>query len=373
MVKKSLAPNAAAYSFVRKLPANTAAHFLKKYEAKAKYFSRRSVKQVLLLGSILTILFVLGLVILWQWALSPPPSVSSPKYFSISPGESASHITDQLQQNGHIRSSLAARIYLRLRGLDSRIKPGGYPLSAGLDTPQVMQVLTSGPKDIWGTLPEGWRREQIAARLADTFSDIDPGHFLEATATLEGQLFPDTYLFPQGLTSSTAISLLTANFAKKSGLNPLGLYSISINSQAPTLSSSEVIILASLLEREAAGITDLPVIAGILLKRLQANWPLQVDASVQYARDTTTCRSSPFSCRYWDPLTDTDLASAYNTYLHPGLPPGPIANPGLAAIEATLHPTTSPYWFYLHAPDGTVHYGATLSEHQSNIDKYLTP
>jgi UPF0755 protein len=280
-------------------------------------------------------------------------------YFSIAQGESGASIINRLASLDLIRHSLVARAYLRLRKLDARIKPGGYTLTPALSTPQILNTLTSGPKDIWVTLPEGWRREQIAARLSETFTHFDARLFIDRTATLEGRLFPDTYLLPQDLTVDQAITYLTANFTKKTKLSLAD----------PTLPTT--LIVASLLEREAAGTADLPLIAGIILKRLSANWPLQIDATVQYARDTTQCRATPLTCRYWEPLTDTSVVSLYNTYLHPGLPPAPISNPGAAAIQAVLKPQTSPYWYYLHSPDGTVHFGESLADHQANIDKYL--
>ena len=332
------------------------------------------MRQVLVLCLAVLVVF-LGLASFAWWSseLKPVSLVSSPQvYFSVSQGENASQIAARLQQAGLIRSPLVARLYLRLNHLDARIKPGGYTLSAGLTTPQVIATLTVGPKDTWTTLPEGWRKEQIAARLSAGFTLFDPQRFVELTATLEGRLFPDTYLLPQGLTADQAVAQFLANFKKKTGLEPDQSYELTLDSTTTRLTGLEVVTLASLVEREAKNSSDRPVIAGILIKRLAADWPLQVDATVQYARDSATFKFQISNFKFWDPVSDTKYPSAYNTYLHPGLPPGPVANPGLSAITAVLHPQATPYWYYLHSPDGQAHYAASLPEHNRNIDKYLS-
>lgn len=139
--------------------------------------------------------------------------------------------------------------------------------------------------------------------------------------------------------------------------------------------SEEVLILASIVEREVKFNNDRPIVAGILLKRLEKNWPLQADATVQYAIASAKCKGKSAKCGNWWPknLTREDLKikSPYNTYLYPGLPPGPICNPGLAAIEAVLNPVGSEYWFYLSDEEGKMHYAKTAEEHEENISKYL--
>jgi len=300
--------------------------------------------------------FILGLYLLRP--VSPTPAKIS---FVITKDESATSVIRKLKAQKLIRSSLVAKIYLRLSAWEKFIQPGGYVLSPSLSTPELLRQLKVGPKDIWVTLPEGWRREQIAARMAESLSgpnsNFDSEKFMTLTASLEGQLFPDTYLISQTISAPEAISILTSNFTRKSGLDLAQKYSL--------------LIVASLVEREANQDQDRPLIAGILLKRLEAGWPLQVDASVQYASDTIRCRNQLLTCDWWQPVADTRIPSVYNTYLSPGLPPSPIANPGLAAITAVLTPQISPYWYYLTDPDGVTHYAESLSEHNSNIDKYL--
>ncbi len=260
----------------------------------------------------------------WTRELSPlDPASDLHRSFIITPAQSASAVSQALFEQKFIRSAQVAKIYFVFSGLDKKIKAGTYLLSPGSDLKNLLTSLTAGPRDIWVTIPEGWRREQIAARLASNLENFDTAGFLSLTATLEGRLFPDTYLIPTYSTPADIVDIMTATFNRKVG--PI---------------DDSTLVLASLVERETKTTADRPVVAGILLKRLKSNWPLQVDV-------------------------------AKDTYLHIGLPDAPIANPGLAAIEAVRRPQTTPYWFYLHAPDGTSHYATTIEEHNLNIDKYL--
>lgn len=300
----------------------------------------------------------------WWWSqqILPPDAASTNKVaFVVAKNQTAGQIIEQLSSKGLIRSPLAARIFSRVSGLGRKLQAGSFVLTPQLSLAEVFQVLTGPPADVWVTIPEGWRREQIAARMQTVLSQLEPqfvsSDFLTATATLEGQLFPDTYLIPISATTDQVVSIMTTNFAAKAQLN--------------LPADRQILILASLVEREANSDSDRPTVAGILWKRFKAGWPLQVDAAVQYGQDTANCRARPTECKYWLPVTDTHFPSAFNTYIHPGLPPSAIANPGLASIQAAKNPAATPYWFYLHAADGSVYYARTIGEHNSNIDKYL--
>lgn len=302
--------------------------------------------------SLSLIIFVTLSLVFWYWWGTKPVSSSTTKVsFVVAKDETGNSIIQRLHQASLIKSEAVSKIYLRLNDLSTRLKPGGYVLTPNLSTAQVFTVLTSGPKDVWVTIPEGWRREQIADRIQTIIPNFNAKEFMQLTQRLEGQLFPDTYLIPTQAAPSDVVKILQANFSKKSGLNP----------DLPQ--DREILILASLIEREAKADPDRQLIAGILTKRLEANWPLQVDASVQYAAN----RADP----WWQPISDTKYPSLYNTYLYPGLPPGPICNPGLASITAARTPQTSPYWYYLTGTDGVTRYARDLAEHNSNIDKYL--
>lgn len=301
---------------------------------------------------ILSLAIFIGIYYWWSGELRPvQPGSDQGITITVTPNQTAARTIRQLADNGLIKSSLAAKLYLQFSGLDQKIRPGTYSLSPALNLPAIFEVLTSGPKDIRVTIPEGWRREQVAARLSSALPSFDSQEFLLLTATLEGQLFPDTYLIPPTASTSEITDILLANFAKKSGL---GLPA-----------QQDILILASLVEREAKADPDRAIIAGIFQKRLAAGWPLQVDASAQYALGT--------SRDWWPKNIDTKYPSPYNTYLQPGLPPSPIASPGLASIQAVLSPADSPYWYYLTGNDGRTYYARNLAEHNLNIDKYLIP
>ena len=282
--------------------------------------------------------------------------------FSISPKESASSIISRLKSQNLIRSEVALKVYLRLNNLTQKLKPGGYEISRDLTPERIIDQLIKGPKDVWVTIPEGWRREQIAARLSNSLKNFDPYEFQNLSVPYEGWLFPDTYLIPAGATASDTLQIFLKNFSKKTGLNPV------------LTGDRRILTLASLVEREAKSDPDRQIIAGILLKRLDNSWPLQVDASVQYAAASKSCMAAPVGeCDWWPQIFDTKYPSFYNTYLYPGLPPGPICNPGLASIKAVQTPQTSLYWYYITGSDGVTRYAENLSGHNLNIDKYLKP
>ncbi len=176
-------------------------------------------------------------------------------------------------------------------------------------------------------------------------------------------MFPDTYLVPQDATAGAIITLFTAAFDKK--VTP----EMRADIRASGMTLHEVITLASIIEREGHTDEDRPIIAGILLNRLKAGWPLQADATLQFALGYQSKEKTWWKKVLYD--EDKKIDSPYNTYANTGLPPGPISNPGIASIRAAIYPKETSYWFYLHDPSGAVHYAETLDEHNANIAKYL--
>ncbi len=265
------------------------------------------------------------------------------KDFEIKKGESVTTIASNLKSAGLIRSVQYFRLLVRFNKLS--LQAGSFKVAPAAPPNQVAQILTQGKAiDQKITIPEGYRLEQIAETAGIAKSD-----FMTAAKGMEGQLFPDTYFVKEGITATELVKIMHDNFLKKVG-----------NIDKNTL------ILASLIERETRGDSEKPVVAGILNKRMEAGWALELDATVQYFLGKPGA---------WWPnttLLDRKLKSPYNTYLNQGLPPGPICNPGLSSIKAAQNPQTSPYWFYLHDRSGVIRYGATLSEHNANIAKYIT-
>lgn len=280
---------------------------------------------------------------IYLYSLTRPVSSDfSSQSFEISKGKSVRAIALQLYKAKLIRSPFYFRYLVRRH--DLTIQAGMYQLSPSLSPKDISLSLTKGlAVDKKITIPEGFRAEQIAETAG-----LSVKEFLVAAANLEGQLFPDTYFVKEGTTAPELVAILHNNYLKKVG---------ELDKQS--------LILASLVERETKGDAEKPVVAGILKKRLSQNWPLELDATVQYALGK--------SGDWWPETTlaDRKVKSPYNTYLHAGLPPSPIGNPGLASISAVKNAAESPYYFYLHDQSGVIHYASTLEEHNLNIDKYL--
>ena len=223
------------------------------------------------------------------------------------------------------------------------------------------------------TIPEGLRKEEIAEKFINTLGKKEDvaatfrQEFLSETKSKEGFLFPETYLFPKDASASAVSAKLLATFDKKVDSK------MKEDAKSSGYTLSQLITLASIIERETKTPQERPVVSGILFKRLANRWPLQVDAALQYAVASAKCRVQSAECKWWESLTKDDLevASPYNTYKYSGLPPAPIANPGLSSISAVIYPEESPYWFYLHDADGKIHYAKTIEEHNENIRIYL--
>lgn len=281
-----------------------------------------------------------GVWLFWKQQLLPTQIGDKTEItFVVFQGEPANTIIKRLKETGLVNSFWVAKLYLQGLGLDQKIRPGSYLVSKSMTMDEIFTSLTSGPKDIWVTIPEGYRREQIAEKF-------NKPEILQLTSTLEGKLFPDTYLVPVYFSASEIVDLMTKNFDTKVG----------------NISKDEL-ILASLVERETVTGEEKNIVAGILLKRLKNDWPLQVDATLQYAHGRPG--------NWWPKEINTKLLSAYNTYTHLGLPPTPIGNPGLDSIQAVRNPKMTDFWYYIHDTKGQIHYAKTLSEHNLNVDKYL--
>ena len=307
----------------------------------------------------------------WRWAnqsvINHQPSAAS-STFVIKKGESLSSVAFRLQKEGLIKSGAAFKILVVFEKLESQIQAGSFLLKPSLTPKEIAVFLTRGTTDIWLTFPEGWRKEEFARRLTSNLENFDQEGFLDLAKNHEGELFPDTYLIAKDASASAVFHLLQDNFQKKFDEDLT-----QIASQAG-LSQKEVLILASLVEREAKHDQDRAMVAGIFLKRLKADWPLQVDATMQYALANLRCSQTEDDCDWWLTPTATDkkIDSPYNTYKYKGLPPTPICNPGLASIEATVYPQNSDYWFYLSDASGRMYYAKTVEEHNKNISQYLT-
>ena len=268
---------------------------------------------------------------------------------------------NKLDKEGFIKSSFAFKLYVQITGSAKKIQAGEYRLSPGYSLFKIVSELTKGPVGVWITIPEGLRREEIAYKFAESLDKEDKPafikEFLQTSLGQEGYLFPDTYIFLKTTQAQGVVQKMRATFEIKVG----------------TEITKEQLVVASLVERETKTNEERPTVAGIIYKRLKAKWPLQIDATLQYAVADVRCQMSDVRCEWWTPPTreDLEINSPYNSYKLTGLPPTPIASPGLSSIKAAIYPEESDYWFYLHDSKGVIHFARTIEEHNANIRKYL--
>jgi len=310
------------------------------------------------------VVFVLTIIIgvvWWQYAMGPVDEKDiNPVVFTVPRGQGSKEIARRLKNAELIRSEIGFYLLVRLFGSGNDIQAGDFRLNKSMDTKTIARELTHGMMDVWVTIPEGLRIEEIATKLTKSLN-IPEKEFLMVAE--EGYMFPDTYLIPRDATASGIGSMFRENFDKK--VTP----EIVAEAKKEGLSKKDLVIMASIVEREGRGAGDRPIIAGILLNRLRNDWPLQADATLQYiagyqALDKTWWKKDLVE-------NDKTVESVFNTYMNPGLPPAPIANPGLEAIRAVAYPETSDYMYYLHDESGIAHYAKTIEEHMANIKKFL--
>ena len=286
-------------------------------------------------------------------------SDTEPLIFVVERGEGVKSIASRLARNNLIRSPTGFYVMVKLLGIERSLQAGDFRLNPAMDAKTVARELTRGIHDVWVTTLEGWRIEEVAAKVAKELN-IPEGEFLKYAR--EGYMFPDTYLIPKEASPAAIAEMMRENFNRR-------VSDVREDLGRSGLTFEEVVVLASIVEREGRTNEDRPVIAGILLKRLEAGWPLQTDATIQYALGY-----QPMEKTWWKGALyedDKTVVSPFNTYRTTGLPPAPISNPGLSSILSVLRPTDSDYWYYLHDPQGGVHYAETIEEHNANITNYL--
>ena len=320
-------------------------------------------KYSLRLGVIFLIILLFGgLVSFWWWDATAPvnPSATEPKIFVVSQGESVRSIARRLNSEQLIKDQVAFFLLVKFAKMDGSLQAGDFRLRPNMSAREIIDELAHGTLDVWVTLLEGWRVEEIALKLAQELS-IPEQEFLKYAR--EGYMFPDTYLIPKEASAAAVVAMLSDNFQTKVEAE------IRSGFMSQGLTEEAGIILASIVEREGKTDTDRPVIAGILINRLNEGWALQADATLQYALGYQALEKT-----WWKKaLTNDDkkFKSSYNTYINTGLPPAPISNPGLSAIKAVANSVDSDYRYYLHDTSGKVHYAETLAAHEKNISQYL--
>lgn len=288
-----------------------------------------------------------------------------PIRFTVPQGTGLSAVADTLSAREIIDSPALFRLYGRVKGMASRIKPGVYEVQAGTAWEEILEKLVDG--DIVReslVVPEGWTATQIAGRIAaisgEPVDSVLPLLLDTAAAaarevpgpTLEGYLYPATYVLPVGITAEQAVEALVRRYRQ--------VWTPELRAMADSagLDEREVVTLASIVEKEAKRWTERDTIAAVYRNRLRIGMPLQADPTVQYALGTHQTR---LLYAHIDQVAD----NPYNTYTHRGLPPGPIASPSEGAIRAVLQPADVDYLYFVARPDGSHVFTRTLAEHNN--------
>lgn len=283
--------------------------------------------------------------------------------FPVEPGDTLDEILAGLTHLGLVRHTSELRAYLIYSGIDTRIQPGEYLFLPGLSELEVARMLGSPAISLTTvSILAGWRAEEIAATFADLGLDISPAEFIQIVQNenKEGYLFPGNYQVSREISAKSLLDLFYEKFITQ--ITPE--LETQINTQGLTL--SEAVILASIIEREAVIEEEMPQIASVFLNRLRTGLNLGADPTVQYALGYNESQgvwwTNPLS------LDDLKLPSSYNTYENPGLPPGPICNPGLPALQAVANPSNTTYIYFRAACDGSGRhlFAETFDEHLNN-------
>ena len=294
--------------------------------------------------------------------------------FSIAPGESVFSISDHLQAVGLIRDAEAFRSYLIYSGLDTTIQSGEYKLSPAMSAIEIAHELQDATSaEVRFVILPGWRMEEIAASFstsglsitADAFykavSNPPSGFdFLSGATSAEGFLFPDSYTFSRQITADELVDELVSHFALSLSQD------LQLAYEKQGLTVYQAVTIASIVEREAIQKAESPLIASVYLNRLRIGMKLEADPTVQYAIGYNVTQGT-----WWtNPLSAADLQfdSVFNTYIYEGLPPMPISNPGLDALNAVAFATETQYYFFRAKCDGSGYhnFAVTFEEHLGN-------
>jgi UPF0755 protein len=289
-------------------------------------------------------------------------STSTFGIFIVYPNSTLEKIVADLKKEGILINDFYLYWQLLAKG-STQIQPGGYLVNKPMDQLQLSQILTSQPDFLWVTIPEGLRKEEIAYKIAETLNwdENQIQRFIIYNNNnqdyKEGVYFPDTYLIPKNEEPEKIAQRLINKFQEK--ISP---FNKELKNQ--NISWLTILKLASIIQREASSETEMPLISGILWNRLNSNMNLEVDSTLQYIKGTKD---------NWWPLVspqDKQIDSPYNTFKNKGLPPSPISNPGLKAIEAAIYPEATDCLFYFHK-DKTIYCSITYKEHQQKIEEIL--
>ncbi|CAM3365478.1 endolytic transglycosylase MltG [Marinicrinis lubricantis] len=346
---------------------------------------KKRIKKVFITILILMLLVIgtVGGIALFAWnALTPPDASSEVVQFTVEPGMSSAQIADLLEDKGLIRNSNVFKMYLKYKGEGSGFQAGTYAMNPGTELDTIISRLNTGDvvteELLKFTIPEGFTVQQIAESIeeqgygsADQFlywvqhpeafgSKLEFIDFIPEDESLkyklEGYLFPETYLFEPDITEAELVAKMLEGLDEKLKQLPEG-WEQQLDNLGITF--HDMMTIASLIEREVIVDEERPLVASVIYNRLNTDMMLQIDATIQYLLDKQKERLL---------YDDLEVDSPYNTYKSQGLPPGPIASPGIKSIEAALYPEQSTYFFYVTKKDGsgTHLFAETYEEHLQN-------
>ncbi len=293
------------------------------------------------------VLVLVFLLLFYYFFLSAPSTFPINQIITIEKGTSFKKVAADFEEQGIIRSAFWFDTFGWILRSREDVKAGEYFFEESISAMKLfLEVTKNGGRSnlVRVTIPEGASIDEIVM-IFEGFGF--KGFKIENKEELEGYLFPDTYFVPTNISAESMIEIMRENFDKKT---------------TTEMREHDIVTMASLIEKEASKEKDRKLISGILWKRIDVGMPLQVDVVFPYIIN-----------KYSLQLTNEDLRvdSPYNTYTNKGLPPGPIANPGLNSLEAALNPTESDYWFYLSDRQGNMHYSATYEQHLEKRKIYL--
>lgn len=294
----------------------------------------------------------------WKTIIVAPLNFPTGTIVTINKGDSVRQVSKVFERDNIIKSNSIFQFFIVAIGGDKGIVAGDYSFDKPEPVYAIARRVVQGDLRLEAnkiTLPEGITIKEMAGIFSKQIPNFDRQDFISNSTNKEGYLFPDTYFFYPTAKTDNVLELLQNNFDAK--IKPF-LPEIARSGH----SLNDIVTMASIIEGESAKGQERPIVAGILWKRISKNMPLQVDATFKYILNK---KSSDLT------LTDLKIDSPYNTYIHRGLPPGPISNPGISAIQAALNPVASPYYYYLHDDKGQIHYATNFEEHKANKKKYL--
>lgn len=326
----------------------------------------KKLKFTIIAVIIVLILIAIAGLIKYNSFFGAPRKQAEAERFIASLNSTENDVIQKLLEQGFIKSELGFKFVLGRKNWQEKIEPGGYKIAKNMNAWKIAKILVSEPYMKWVVIPEGLRKEEIGEILAEElgWNEQQKNDWVNKYTAMqydyvEGVFFPDTYLIPKDETGLQIAQRFIDKFNEK--FSPYTDKFIKENIKWTT-----ALKIASLVQREAAGKNDMSLIAAILWNRLLKGMKLEVDATVQYARGKT-------ENSWWSAIKPEDkkIDSPYNTYLYKGLPPHPIANPGIDAIDAVLNSAKTECLYYLHDKNRQIHCAKTYEKHLENIKQFL--